>query len=109
MKNFDTNVAGSLDIAQTEAIKRKNTEILAEHLLYGLIAHPSTYAHRALAKYKGQVEDLLNKLPQASAPIQFENLRTGGSLSQWITMASGRAAESGRQDINEGDLLRFLS
>ncbi|MCC5814658.1 MAG: ATP-dependent Clp protease ATP-binding subunit, partial [Leptospira sp.] len=109
MKNFESNVAGSLDIAQTEAIKRRNTEVVAEHLLFGLISNPATYSHRALGKYKGQVEDMLAKLPQASEPIQFEHLRTSGSLSQWITMASGRAAETGRQDINEGDLLRFLT
>lgn len=108
MKNFDTNVAGALDIAQTEAIKRKNTELVAEHLLYGLLVHPNTYSSKALAKYKPQVEEMVGKLPQASEAIQFEHLRSGGTLSQWITMASGRAAESGRQDINEGDLLRFL-
>jgi len=108
MKNFDGNVAGALDIAQTEAIKRRNPEISPVHLLYGLVVHPHTYSHRALSKYKPQVEELLNKLPQASYPIQFENLRTSGGLSQWITMASGRAAENGRSEINEGDLLRFL-
>lgn len=108
MKEFDANVAGALDIAQTEAIKRRNTEISPIHLLHGLVSHPHTYSHRALGKYKPQIADLLSKLPQASYPIQFENLRTSGALSQWITMASGRAAENGRSEINEGDLLRFL-
>jgi ATP-dependent Clp protease ATP-binding subunit ClpB len=108
MKNFEANVAGSLDIAQTEAIKQKNTELGAEHLLYGLLANPNTYSSKALAKYKPQVEELISKLPKATHPISFENLRTSSGLSQWLTMGSGRAVESGRQDINEGDLLRFL-
>jgi ATP-dependent Clp protease ATP-binding subunit ClpB len=108
MKNFDSTVMGSLDIAQTEAIKRKNTELFAEHLLWGLLANPSSYSSKALAAYKIQVEELVKKLPQSSSPIGFENLRTAPNLSQWLTMASGRAVESGRGDINEGDLLRFL-
>lgn len=108
MKNFDSVVSGSLDIAQTEAIKRKNTELSAEHLLWGLISNPSSFASKSLSKYKIQAEEFLQKLPQAQAAIQFENLRSASNLSQWLTMASGRAVEAGRQDVNEGDLLRFL-
>jgi len=108
MKNFDSVVSGSLDIAQTEAIKRKNTELAAEHLLWGLISNPSSFASKSLSKYKLQAEEILQKLPQAQNPVNFENLRTSSTLSQWLTMASGRAVEAGRQDVNEGDLLRFL-
>lgn len=108
MKNFDSVVSGSLDIAQTEAIKRKNTELAAEHLLWGLISNPSSFASKSLSKYKIQAEEILQKLPQAQSPVNFENLRTSSTLSQWLTMASGRAVEAGRQDVNEGDLLRFL-
>jgi ATP-dependent Clp protease ATP-binding subunit ClpB len=108
MKNFEAVVAGSLDIAQTEAIKRNNTELSAEHLLWGLISNPNSYSSKTLQKYKTQAEEILNKLPRAEAPVGFENLRSSGSLSQWLTMASGRAVEAGREEVNEGDLLRFL-
>jgi ATP-dependent Clp protease ATP-binding subunit ClpB len=37
MNKFDQIVLGSLDIAQSEALKRKNTELFPEHLLLGLI------------------------------------------------------------------------
>ncbi|WCL50592.1 ATP-dependent Clp protease ATP-binding subunit [Leptospira sp. GIMC2001] len=108
MKNFDSNVAGSLDIAQTEAIKRKNPELMPEHLLWGLLTNPNTYSSKALGKYKPQSHDLLEKLPKLGEALSFDNLRTSSGLAQWLTFASGRAAETGRSDINEGDLLRFL-
>ncbi|GBF49903.1 endopeptidase Clp ATP-dependent proteolytic subunit [Leptospira ryugenii] len=108
MKQFDSTVQGALDIAQTDAIRRKNPEISPLHLFLGLLSHPSSFSARALAKYRGSVDTLLSKLPRSTTDISFENLRTSGKLGQWITMASGRAAENGREEIKESDLLRYL-
>jgi ATP-dependent Clp protease ATP-binding subunit ClpB len=108
MKQFDTTVQGALDIAQTDAIRRKNTEITPVHLLFGLMSHPSSFSSQNLAKYKARVEDAISKLPKSVTEVSFENLRTSGKLSQWITMASSRAAENAREEVKEADLLKFL-
>ncbi|MDZ4727755.1 MAG: AAA family ATPase [Leptospira sp.] len=108
MKQFDTTVQGALDIAQTDAIRRKNTEISPLHLFYGLMSHPSSFTSQNLSKYKVRVDEALAKLPKSVTEVSFENLRTSGKLSQWITMASSRAAENAREEIKEADLLKFL-
>ncbi len=108
MKQFDSVVQGALDIAQTEAIRRQNTEISPYHLLWGLISHPSSYSGKALQKYKANVEEAVGKQPRASSEVRFENLRTSPKLSQWVTMASSRAAENGREELKEADFLKFL-
>jgi ATP-dependent Clp protease ATP-binding subunit ClpB len=43
MNKFDEVVMGALDIAQTEALKRKNTELNQYHLLWGLMSNPKSY------------------------------------------------------------------
>ncbi|WP_411823322.1 ATP-dependent Clp protease ATP-binding subunit [Leptospira sp. 'Mane'] len=108
MKQFDSIVQGALDIAQTEAIRRKNPEITPSHLLWGFFSHPSSHSGKALAKYKSVVETSLNKLPKVAGEVGFENLRTSPQLSQWMTMAGSRAAENGREELREADFLKFL-
>ncbi|TGN10412.1 ATP-dependent Clp protease ATP-binding subunit [Leptospira ilyithenensis] len=108
MKQFDSIVQGALDIAQTEAIRRKNPEITPSHLLWGFFSHPSSHSGKALAKYKAVVEASLNKLPKIAGEVGFENLRTSPQLSQWMTMAGSRAAENGREELREADFLKFL-
>jgi len=108
MKQFDSIVQGALDIAQTEAIRRKNPEITPSHLLLGFFSHPSSHSGKALAKYKSVVETSLNKLPKVAGEVGFENLRTSPQLSQWMTMAGSRAAENGREELREADFLKFL-
>ncbi len=108
MKQFDSTVQGALDIAQTDAIKRKNTEITPYHLFYGLLSHPSSFSSQNLGKHRPRVEEFLSKLAKSVSEIGFEQLKTSGKLSQWITMASSRAAENAREEIKEADLLKFL-
>ncbi|MCZ8156932.1 MAG: AAA family ATPase [Leptospira sp.] len=108
MKQFDSTVQGALDIAQTDAIRRKNTEVTPFHLFFGLMSHPSSFTNQNLGKYKARVEEFLAKLAKSTSEVTFETLRTSSKLSQWITMASSRAAENAREEIREADLLKFL-
>ncbi|MBF0300849.1 MAG: AAA family ATPase [Oligoflexia bacterium] len=108
MYQFDSITQGSINIAQTEALKRKNLELYPEHLLLGLIKNPATYSSRVLKKYLDEINKLIDSLPQSSNNISLENLRANYSFSEWLTNASSHATESGRQEILERDLLRFL-
>lgn len=108
MNNFDKVVGGSLDIAQSKAIESQNTELAPAHLLYGLISNPSSYASRAMQEVLGQVEELINLLPKSSSQLTVDQIRPSATLSSWLTQAGGHAAQSGKQEISEKNLLRFL-
>src|SRR5688572_2135034 len=108
MNKFDQVVLGALDIAQSEALKRKNTEIFPEHLLYGLILNKSSYASKAMKDNQKEVEALLERLPRSTSAIAMENLRTSSKLNEWITLASGDSAQSGKSEVGEKHLLKFL-
>lgn len=58
MNKFDSIVEGSLSIAQSEALKRKHSELTPEHLVYGLINNPQTFSSRSLKKYSKELETL---------------------------------------------------
>lgn len=108
MNKFDQVVLGSLDIAQSEALKRKNTELFPEHLLLGLILNKSSYASRALKENLIELKEMLNVLPKTSSQISIDSIRTSSKLSEWITLASGDAVQSGKQEVSEKHLLKFL-
>ncbi|MBY0515831.1 MAG: AAA family ATPase [Bacteriovoracaceae bacterium] len=108
MNKFDQVVTGALDIAQSEALKRKNTELHADHLLWGLIQSKSTYASKALKEYSKEVETSLAKLPHTTGQVNLESMRPTAKLQEWLTMAGGQAAQSGRGEVTEKDLLRFM-
>ena len=61
MNKFDQVVSGAIDIAQSEALKRKNTELHAEHLLWGLLQNKSSYAHKALKDVASEIEALITR------------------------------------------------
>lgn len=108
MERYDQVITGSLEIAQSEALKRKNLELTAEHLLYGLIKNPMSSSSKAFAEQLEQVEELLRKLPTSSKSVGIENLKAQAKLSEWLTQASGHAVQNGRSLMSESDLLRFL-
>lgn len=108
MNKFDSIVQGALELAQTQALNFKNTELSAEHLLLGLIQNPASFSHRGLKKHKKEVEALVEKLPQAAKPVEMENLRPNSKFSEWLTRASSHAIQDSRQEVAEKDLLRFL-
>ena len=108
MNNFDKIVSGALDIAQSKAIELQNTELSPVHLLYGLISNPSSYASKALKDNLEQVQDMLGHLPKSSGAVQIEQIRPSSHFNSWLTQAGGYAAQSGKQEIAEKHLLKFL-
>lgn len=108
MNNFDKIVTGSLDIAQSKAIETKNTELAPAHLLYGLILNPSSYASRKLTDQLSRVEELINLLPKSGQALDANQIRPSGAFSSWLTQAGGDATKSGKQEISEKNLLKFL-
>lgn len=108
MNKFDQVVLGSLDIAQSDALKRKNTELFPEHLLLGLILNKSSYASKAMKDNQKEVEALLANLPRTSGQISIDNIRTSSRLQEWITLASGDSVQAGKTEVSEKNLLKFL-
>lgn len=109
MNKFDPIVEGSIAIAQSEALKRKNTEITPYHLILGLINNPQSYSSRGLKKYKSQAENLIKALPTTTAKADLDSLRASTKLSEWLTYASSNAIQSGKQEVRETDLLKYLA
>jgi ATP-dependent Clp protease ATP-binding subunit ClpB len=108
MNKFDQVVMGSLDIAQSEALKRKNPELSPEHLLWGLVLNKSSYASKAMKENQKEVEALLNALPRTTSNLTIENLKTSPKLQEWLTLASGDSAQEGKGEIAEKHLLKHL-
>lgn len=108
MNKFDQVVAGSLDIAQSEALKRKNPELHPEHLLWGLMQNKASYASKALKEQIRDVEQKLAELPRAGGAVSLESMRPSAKMSEWLTLAGGQAAQSGRTETAEKDLLKFM-
>ncbi|MCO4793059.1 MAG: AAA family ATPase [Bacteriovoracaceae bacterium] len=108
MNKFDSIVTGALDIAQTEALKRKNSELTPEHLLYGLVSNPASFASRGLKKYKKDIENRLSRLATVAGSLDLDQLRPSSKFGEWITLASSYAIQNGRQEVSEKDLLRHI-
>lgn len=109
MNKFDPIVEGSIAIAQSEALKHKNTEITPYHLILGLINNPQSYSSRGLKKYKSQAEGLIKSLPTTTAKVDMDSLRASGKLSEWLTYASSNAIQNGKQEVRETDLLKYIA
>jgi len=108
MNKYDEIVLGALDIAQGEALSRKNGELDALHLLYGLMKNPATFASRNLAPHKSEIIKKLDLLPTSSRPISLDQIRPSSRFSEWMTHSSSHAVQDGRQVVSEKDLLRFM-
>ena len=52
MHQFDSIVAGALDVAQSTALQRKNSQLEPVHLLWGLLTHPSSIVSKKLKSQK---------------------------------------------------------
>ncbi|MBC7711863.1 MAG: AAA family ATPase [Rhizobacter sp.] len=108
MNKFDSIVEGSLSVAQSEALKRKNSELAPEHLILGLISNPQSFSSRALKKYSKELEALLKNLPTTKNKLEMDRLQASSKLSEWLTYASSNAIQNGRGEITETDLLKYL-
>lgn len=108
MNKFDQVVSGALDIAQSKAIEQKNTELAPAHLLYGLVSNPASYISKIFKNELPKIEALLEHIPRTTSELSPEHIRPSGALSGWLTQASANAAKSGRQEMGEKDLVKFL-
>lgn len=108
MNNFDSVVAGSVDIAQNEALTRRNTELFPVHLLWGLMSNPASYCSKALKSHTEEVKKMLGDLPSSSNKVELDQIRANSKFSEWITKASANTIQSGRQEIGEQDLMKHL-
>ncbi len=108
MNNFDQTVLGSIELAQTEALKRKHNELTEFHLLWGLLKNPATVSSKHLKEEKKVVKGLLEKLPTVQS-ISLADIRPSAKLSEWFTLASSEAIQAGRELIIEADLLRHFT
>ena len=107
MNNFDPIVSGSIELAQAEALTRKNSEITEFHLLWGLIKNPATQASKALKEESKVIKGLLDQLPTAEK-ISLAEIKPSTLFSEWLTLASSNAITDGRDAIAEVDILRHL-
>lgn len=108
MNKFDSIVEGSLSVAQSEALKRKHTELVPEHLILGLINNPQSFSSRALKKYSKDLEVLLKNIPTTKNKLEMDQLKASSKLSEWLTYASSNAIQNARSEITETDLLKYL-
>lgn len=108
MDRFDEIVTGSLSIAQSELIKRRNTELAPEHLLWGLVSNPSSFTSKALKDDINKIEQKLNNLPTSNTEVDAESIRSSSLFSKWLTLATGKATQEGRKQVGERDLIQFL-
>lgn len=107
MNNFDQTINGCIELAQSEALKRKNNELTEFHFLWGLIRNPATVASKHLKSEKKLIIGLLDQLPTVST-ISISDLRPSANLSEWFTLASSDAIQDGRKEVGERDILRYV-
>ena len=107
MYNFDPMILGTIEVAQTEALNRKNPELTEHHLMWGLLKNPNTIASSELRGELKVIKGLLEQLPTVDS-LKLEQIRPARKLTEWFTYASAAATEAGREAISEADLLRQL-
>ena len=108
MNKFDSIVLGAMDIAHSEALKRKNNELAPAHLFWGLLKNPQSYTSKNLKHLSKKCTQLLDQLPRVSGELTIEQLRPHSKFSEWITYASGYVVQNGRQEVSEADLLKYI-
>ncbi len=108
MNNFDNIVMGAMEIAQSNALERNNSELTHYHLLYGLISNPNSWLSKKIIDQKDNIISQLNQVPQLGKQASITDLKASPRLSEWLTFASGNAAKAGKQEIAEKDLIKFM-
>ncbi len=107
MNNFDSVVMGAIELAQAEALNRKNSELTEHHLLWGLINNPASVSSKHLKGEKKVIKGLLEQLPVLDQ-VNLKDIRPSATFSEWMTLASSDAIQAGRDNVGEADLLRHL-
>ncbi len=108
MEKLDSITQGAAEIAQSEALLRKNTQLSIYHFLYGLIKHPRSISSKHLKSELNPVMQQLDLLPTVSN-ITLEQISFDPRLKEWFTLASSTSMEKGREQLTEADFLKHLS
>ncbi|MBT3981805.1 MAG: AAA domain-containing protein [Bacteriovoracaceae bacterium] len=108
MKQYDSIVLGALEIAQSKALKNKNTELTQYHILYGLLKNPQSASAKSFKSALKQVEKKLKNLPTSGNETSLENLRMNATASKWLTHASSNVIQNGGETVTEKDLLKLM-
>ena len=108
MEKYDEIVKGAYELAQTEALERKHTELTEAHLFYGFLLNPRSAIAKHLSSEKKVLQGLLEQLPTATNPLQIDQITPSARLQQWFTIAHAEAVKSGRNVTNEADFARTL-
>jgi ATP-dependent Clp protease ATP-binding subunit ClpB len=108
MNNLSPVVHGALELAQTEALNRKNSELTPTHMIWGLVQNPKSQSSKVFKDQLKLIEEKVLELPHSSSQVSIDQLRPSSALSQWLTQASARAIKDGRKELEEADLIRFL-
>ena len=108
MGKFDTIVTGAFNIACAEACKRKNSQLSPWHLLWGLLKNPGSFCSREIGEHEQSIAKKLKEYPSTAQAVPMDRLTPDSNLQEWLTCASGHAVESGREEVSESDLLRFM-
>ncbi|MFH2133047.1 MAG: Clp protease N-terminal domain-containing protein, partial [bacterium] len=87
MNNFDSVVMGAIELAQAEALKRKNSELTEHHLLWGLISNPASVSSKHLKGEKKVIKGLLDQLPTLER-VNLNEIKPSSKFSEWLTLAS---------------------
>lgn len=109
MQKMDSITMGAMDIAQAELLKRQHSELTHLHLFWGLLQNPASYSSRELNEYISDVESELNKQAALSTEVDVNQIRPSKQLTRWLTEASARATQAGKQEIRESDLLATMN
>ena len=89
MTQFESNVSGSLDIAQTLAIENKNVSLEPVHLVLGLLKNPQTQFKSPDRITVKNLEKLIKELPRFNGGNQDpRSITPSTGFSQWILSES---------------------
>jgi ATP-dependent Clp protease ATP-binding subunit ClpB len=108
MNQFDSIVAGALSIGQTKALEQKNAQLHALHLLWGLVKNPSSFLSRSMKQFEKEIQRSFESLSQLAIAPSIEQLTPDPSLSAWLTKASSDAAQNGKNEVSEKNLIKYL-
>ncbi|MCY4523798.1 MAG: AAA family ATPase [Halobacteriovoraceae bacterium] len=108
MYKFDSVVTDALEKGQREALRRMNSELIPEHLLWGLLANKKSLGYSILKQNRKDIEEKLNNLPSVGS-LSLNDIRPSEKFSHWITLAATHAQSLKKELLEEKDLLRFVS
>ena len=81
MNQFDPIVTGAFELAQTEALRRKNNSLTPHHLLWGLIRNPKSVTSKNLQTEKKIIEGVLDQEPtmehQLHVRVEMYSIKMG--------------------------------